>query len=330
MTQSLPKSLSYSIAALCLALGLVIGIWQPWRSSELPLSAIQDDCPYNNINPLRCGEDAPVQTEYSVFKQMLLKELLAEKSKGNLSEAAIYFRDLNNGPTFYFNEQLEFAPMSLLKLPVMVTVYKYVENDPKQLEEKLRTPAGFAQNSQIMEADKTLKPNTEYTIDELVRYMIVYSDNRATDMLTAWLEQKGVNLELIRRALSDLGVSGYEADLSNTKITVKQYASIFRILYNASYLNPEMSERALGVLEMSEFKEGLTAQLPADIKVAHKYGVRAYVEGEQQLHDCGIVYYPDSPYMICVMTRGKNYEKLSNYIQILSKQVFDEVKKRSQ
>lgn len=330
MTQSLPKSLSYSIAALCLALGLVIGIWQPWRSSESRSSATQGECPYSRINPLRCGEDVPIQTEYSVFKQKLIKDLQSEKSKGNLSEAAVYFRDLNNGPTFYFNEQLEFAPMSLLKLPVMVAVYKQLENDSRQLEERLRTPAGFAQNSQIMEADKTLKPNTEYTIDELVRYMIVYSDNRATDMLTTWLNQRGPDFEIIRRTLSDLGIVGYEADLNNTKITVKQYASIFRILYNASYLNSAMSERALKVLEESEFKNGLTAQLPADIKVAHKFGVRAHVDGEEQLHDCGIVYHSATPYMICVMTRGKDYEKLSNYIQILSKQVFDEVKKRSQ
>ncbi len=259
----------------------------------------------------------------------MLENLEQEKKAGKLSSAAIYFRDLNNGPTFYFNEQLEFAPMSLLKLPIMVALYKYVENDPQQLQQKLRTPSGFAQNSQIMEAGKTLSPDTEYTLDELVRYMIAYSDNRATDMLTAWLEQKGPNLEIIRRTLSDLGVVGYEADLSNTKITVKQYASIFRILYNASYLKPEMSERALAVLEGSEFKEGLTGELPTNIKVAHKFGVRAYVEGEQQLHDCGIVYHKDSPYMICIMTRGSKYENLSAYIKKTSKEIFDEVSKRS-
>ncbi len=299
-------------------------------SNKSKSQAADEKCSYSLINPMRCGDNAPEQVEYTVFKKELLAELEKEKKLGKISNASLYFRDLSNGPTFYFNEQEEFAPMSLLKLPAMVAVYKYLENDPKQLNEKLRTPAGFAQNSQIMESGKTLTPNTEYTIDELVRYMIIYSDNRATDMLVAWLETKGPNLEIIRRTLSDLGVVGYEADLNNTKITVKQYASIFRILYNASYLNPEMSERALAILEESEFTDGLTGEVPTDIKVAHKFGVRAYVEGEQQLHDCGIVYFKPSPYMICLMTRGVNYADLSSYIKRTSKAVFEEVKERSE
>ncbi len=287
-------------------------------------------CEYSHINPLRCGDDAPEQVEYTVFKKELLAELENQKKLGKISNASLYFRDLNNGPTFYFNEQEDFAPMSLLKLPTMVAVYKSIEHDPKLLKEKLRTPMGFAQNSQLMEAGKTLKANTEYTIEELVHYMIVYSDNRATDMLVAWLETKGPNLEVIRRTLSDLGVVGYEADLNDTKITVKQYASIFRILYNSSYLNAEMSDKALKVLEQSEFNEGLSGNIPKDIKVAHKFGIRAYVEGEQQLHDCGIVYFEPSPYMICIMTRGKDYKALSEYIIKTSREVFDEVKERSE
>ncbi len=323
------KRVSYIIAAVCLVAGVAIGIWRPWqehspgssRSGEKP-------CEYSHINPLRCGDDAPAQVEYSVFKQRLVKELAGLKQKGALSEAAVYFRDLNNGPTFYFNEQAEFAPMSLLKLPVMVAVYKYAESNPKLLEEKRRTPV-FGQNSQVMEDGKTLEPDREYTIDEMIRYMIVYSDNRSIDMLTAWLDEKGANHEIIRRTLSDLGMVGYEADLASSAITVKQYASIFRILYNASYLNAEMSEKALSVLEQSEFKDGLTKHLGSEVKVAHKFGIRAFVEGEQQLHDCGIVYHESMPYMMCIMTRGKDYKQLSDYIADTSKEIYDEVDRRS-
>lgn len=246
-----------------------------------------------------------------------------------MSDAAIYFRDLNNGPTFYFNEQEEFAPMSLLKLPMMIAVFKYAESNPKLLEEKLRTPDSFAQNLQMMEGAKTLEPGTEYSLNEIIRYMIVYSDNRAIDMLTNWLEARGPNYEIIRRTLSDLGIVGYEASLADSKITVKQYASIFRILYNASYLSPQMSEKALGILRQAVFKDGLVAALPQNIDVAHKFGIRAFIEGEQQLHDCGIVYHPKAPYMICIMTRGKNYADLSHYIEETSKEIFNEVERRS-
>ena len=323
----------YVVYVLCLILGFAGGALyfvKNKTASNSSANTYGEECPFSHINPLRCGDDQPEQVEYSVFKKELLEKLSLAKERGNLSEAALYFRDLNNGPTFYFNEQSEFAPMSLLKLPMMVAVYKYVENDPAQLEEKLRTPAVFGQNSQIMESSQTLAPDTEYTIDEIVYYMIVHSDNRAIDMLAQWLDTKGANHEVIRRTLSDLGIIGYEANLVDSKITVKQYASIFRILYNASYLNPLMSEKALNVLSQTEFKDGLVGRLPKNIKVAHKFGVRAYNQGEQQLHDCGIVYFEPSPYMICIMTRGDNYAALSEYIQQSSKQVFEEVKQRTQ
>lgn len=287
-------------------------------------------CEYSLINPLRCDGGNIEQTEYSVFKKKLLDNLELLKKKGDISSASFYFRDLNNGPVFYFNEQEEFAPMSLLKLPMMVAAYKYADSDNKVLDEKIKTPSSFAQNSQIMDKGKTLESDKEYTIEQIVEYMIKYSDNRAVDMLAQWLDSKGENHELIRRTLSDLGIVGYEANLNDAKITVKQYVSIFRILYNASYLSPEMSNRALGILKQAEFRDGLVGKLPKDVEVAHKFGVRAKEEGEQQLHDCGIVYYKPAPYMICIMTRGKDYEKLSSYIEEASKQVFDEVRRRAE
>ncbi len=323
----------YLIYGLCIILGFAVGSLYFIQSAKTKTGGTKTDnekCKYSLISPLRCGDDVPAQTEYSVFKKELLEELDNEVTKGRLTAAALYFRDLNNGPTFYFNEQLEFAPMSLLKLPMMIAVYKYAESDPKMLEEKLHTPSAFGQNEQIMEPGKTLAPDTDYTVDEIVHYMIAYSDNRAIDMLSVWLDEKGENHEIIRRTLSDLGIVGYESSLNTSQITVKQYASLFRILYNASYLNAAMSEKALAVLRASEFKEGLSGKLPNDLRVAHKFGVRAFNEGEQQLHDCGIVYFEPSPYMICIMTRGKDYKNLSDYIQRTSAKIFAEVKNRAQ
>ena len=45
--------------------------------------------------------------------------------------------------------------------------------------------------------------------------------------------------------------------------------------------------------------------------VAHKYGVlvvpqTATTTASDQLHDCGVVYYPNHPYLLCIMTSGNN------------------------
>jgi beta-lactamase class A len=69
----------------------------------------------------------------------------------------------------------------------------------------------------------------------------------------------------------------------------------------------------------------LVAGVPAGIPVAHKFGETGQVGGERQLHDCGIVYYPNSPYILCIMTRGNNFEELPNIIKQISSEVYKHV-----
>ena len=44
---------------------------------------------------------------------------------------------------------------------------------------------------------------------------------------------------------------------------------------------------------------------------------------EHELHDCGIVYYPEHPYFLCVMTRGGDRPKLAAAIADVSKVAYD-------
>ena len=78
------------------------------------------------------------------------------------------------------------------------------------------------------------------------------------------------------------------------------------------------------MLASADFKRGLVAGVPEDIKVAHKFGERETSEGKQ-LHDCGIVYYPNRPYLLCVMTEGADLENLISVVGGVSRLVFDEI-----
>lgn len=68
--------------------------------------------------------------------------------------------------------------------------------------------------------------------------------------------------------------------------------------------------------------------MPKDVEIAHKFGQRD-VDGVglKQLHDCGIVYHPDGPYLLCVMTRGFDYDILSNVIGEISKRTYNSYSK---
>jgi hypothetical protein len=47
----------------------------------------------------------------------------------------------------------------------------------------------------------------------------------------------------------------------------------------------------------------------------------------QQLHDCGIIYRANNPYVICIMTKGLDQSVLAQVIADISKIVYDYVEK---
>jgi len=105
------------------------------------------------------------------------------------------------------------------------------------------------------------------------------------------------------------------------------YSRLFRALYNATYLPDIESEQAFELLSQTDFNGGLVQGISASMTVAHKFGEHTEVENgktiDRELHDCGIVYYPNQPYFLCVMTRGQDFPTLEKIIGNISKSVFD-------
>ena len=81
------------------------------------------------------------------------------------------------------------------------------------------------------------------------------------------------------------------------------------------------SEKALDILSKTTFNDGLVAGVDKGITVSHKFG--EYVGQQIELHDCGIIYYPENPYFLCIMTRGDNLDNLKDVIKNISGQIYD-------
>jgi len=90
-----------------------------------------------------------------------------------------------------------------------------------------------------------------------------------------------------------------------------------------------MSEKALEILSEGGYMNGLRKGVPSEVLVAHKFGERT-IDGSIdniQLHDCGIVYYPTKPYLLCIMTRGDSFINQEKVIAELSSFVYKEIDK---
>lgn len=286
---------------------------------------------YRFINPLlACDVSAKKEiAEFTPLKREISSLIENKVYDKDVQHVSVYF-DTRDGRWLGINTAERYFPASLMKVPSMIAVLKAVESDPELLKKKMRYDGLTDLNDIEHFAPKlSLEAGQAYTVDELLERMIVDSDNNAVPLLLQNISDRD-----FEEVLTDLGLA-LPAGLGDTLVDfmdVKQYARFFRVLYNATYLNRELSEKALSLLSRSDFADGLRAGIPKDVAIAQKFGERAFGPEQdrsiqKELHDCGIVYYPEHPYLLCVMTKGGDYAKLAKTIQDVSRRVYSYMEK---
>lgn len=240
-------------------------------------------------------------------------------ARGAVSDYGIYYRELISGPVIALRESSGFFPASLLKIPVAMWYYKQAEIMPSLLDEEVDFPGPPGTSIEYFPPKETIVPGNRYTIRELIRFMLAESDNDATHILTEYAGGR----EVINSVYEDLGIRDVE-NYDTYVIDTQTYAAFFRVLFNAEYLDEASSRAILGMLAESSFDQGIEAGVPAGMTVSHKFGERT-IDSENninQLHDCGIVYAPENPYMLCVMTQGDDYTEMAAFITEVSRRIY--------
>lgn len=275
-----------------------------------PIIAQLDDQEFSTVQGI-------YRTDYLPLKNIINNTIVYDGEH----EYFFYMESLNTGSWIGLREKEQSFPVSLRKVPLIAATFKDIENGELNISDVVVVQPsdvsyGFGPLSYI---DTNVTRN--YTIADLIWLTTYYSDNTAAEML-----YRKIGHEKYATALLRMGVS-YETvhnDLTDphTKISVKEYSNILRALYYSSYLTREHSEQTLLLLSNTTFNDGIPAGVPANITVAHKIG---YWHDEEQFHDCGIVYYPDNPYILCVMTQGFSLPEANAVIANLSRTTYEYV-----
>jgi beta-lactamase class A len=282
---------------------------------------------YRFIDPLlSCGpaSETNQNRELKSFRDKVQRFIDDAKKRDLATHVSVCFRELNEGLAFSIAGEERFSPASLLKVPDMMAYFKWAESDPGLLQKRLTFDLPDANRLQNYKPARALAPGASYTVDDLIFRSIVYSDNNAARLL-----QRNITSEMLFKVYRDLGLPVHLNNVGDEEMTVNDYAAFFKILFNASYLTKDFSEKALRFLAEPDFPDGISAGTPKHVVVAQKFGERTYPDrsGENQLHDCGIVYYAGHPYLLCIMSRGKTFEHLAGTIRDISKIVYDEVER---
>ncbi len=289
----------------------------------------QSNTPYRYISPLLAC-DIGTQDAFPEFTPLKaqLEALVAQKTKaGDAQRISIYVRSLRSSRWFEINPNATYAPASLLKVFVMMAYYKEADDaDSPQLLDKQITFEGSVNPATNTPGEEIphLTNGQSYSVNRIIKQMIAYSDNDALNTLVDNFDPK--TLTAFQNIFFDLNIPSpvSQSEGSLNFMTVDNYSLIFRVLYGATYLSNRYSEQAMALLAEAQYKDGIAAGVPAALTVAHKFGVTtvpAAATGgtSSELHDCGIVYYPNNhQYLLCVMTEGTDFAKLQKAIKDIS------------
>ncbi|HBF20428.1 MAG: hypothetical protein CMI36_05365 [Owenweeksia sp.] len=267
-------------------------------------------------------------TDYRKYDPSELKGIRAkieQNLKGQQNTVALYFRDLTNDQWWGINETEVFSPASLMKVPVMIAILKFEDQNPGVLSQTITYEGAREQlYKKPVNAQSPMMPGSSYKVEQLLNIMITASDNEATILLMKFLDQrspgfrKKVEEELDFRTPAG---GGSQKDF----VTVRRYSAFFRTLYNASYLSEAMSDKALAILAHSGFGFGIRQAIPPQVRVSHKYGYRQINATSHQYHHFAIVYHSRKPFLLGIMTKGTDPNKLKTQITALAEMIYREV-----
>ncbi len=257
---------------------------------------------------------SPLRTE--------LRNYIAEKNR----KIAVYFEYLPTGVSINTNPSDEFYRASLVKLPGIMRTYKLIE-EGKLREDDLLEVKDYHLNA-FFSPNDGLKVGDKKTVAELAGLALRDSNNTAYEVLF-----EKVNGGILQKAKDDEQTIADVYDFLDIPrpdnerslfISPKSYASILKSLYFSAYLSYESSSKILANLSDSSFDDWLRKPIPTDVEVAHKFGVYDLAEpANYKVHsDCGIVYVPKRPYLLCVMVQHHADDKIGESIGDISSRVY--------
>ena len=228
----------------------------------------------------------------------------------------------------FIGERLDevFSSASLIKVPILLAVLDYLERYNESLDQVIViAPDSWVDFSVISE--QRLETSTLY---ELLVWMIVTSDNTATnvlidfigmDTLNKYFRKIGLKQTKIQRKMMDF--ERFAKGFDNVT-TARDMAQIFTHIYRQNLLTPSFSALAIDILSRQRVYESLKRYLVDDVKMAHKTGGLDTVD-----HDVGIVYSNKKDYIIGVfITEVTDNTDAQQLIGRISKVVYEHLVKK--
>jgi beta-lactamase class A len=212
--------------------------------------------------------------------------------------AGIVVKDLATGYSSSVNAGANMPAASVIKIPVMVEVFRQMSLGAFDLNRTLHLQASDRDWGWGDMADAPI--GTKRTVSQLLQLMITESDNTATNELIRLVGRGHINATMADLGMHHTVVGDYirsDGDIRSLRTTPGDMSSLLEAMFQHRLID-EWSSRAMLAILVGQHHNGLLPEpLPHGLPIAHKTGTL-----HDTLNDVGIVFLRNEPYIIAVMT----------------------------
>ncbi|MGG0656055.1 serine hydrolase [Rummeliibacillus pycnus] len=262
------------------------------------------------------SQASTVKASQQSFKESLSKDVeqYIKKTGGDI---AIEYRDLSTGESFQRKSTKAHMGASTIKLPLAMYVMELADKKKINLKQKLTYKSyHYVGGSGVIQYQKV---GTKYTIIDLVKKAMIYSDNIAFNMLKEKVGQTN-----FIKYMKSLGAS-YSSPRAYSNTSAHDLSIYARHLYKYSQ-ESKNGKTIINYLQNTIYNEAIPKGIKG-VKISHKVGM---IPMYRVSHDYGIIY-DQNPFVLVVMTKGFTYEKsnkvLADIASIVNKHHKNKVKK---
>lgn len=246
----------------------------------------------DSANAAKTNENSAEQSAPQEIKE--LQQQIEELTQPYGSSVSVCIIDASNGNYCHVNSDKALVSASMIKLAVLCEYMHAVDNG--QLDPADRVAL---KNMKVVGGTGLIQTerHASYTYDELCRYMIMYSDNTATNVLINKLGQDAINERVQALGCKNTSLNRQLMALNtNTEnwISARDAATILYKIKNGTAASSAMCAKALEYLSKQTDNEGMAEGISSGA-FAHKTGSLRSMR-----HDGGIVL-GKHPYVIVAL-----------------------------
>lgn len=222
-------------------------------------------------------------------------------------QPAIYFWDFDTHNYVDINASKVYSTASIIKLPVLIDLFKSVENESISLDDTMKLTDYYrAEGSGSLQFKAE---NSEWSIDKLAEIMITESDNSATNMLISILGGvHGVNQSIRDWGIKNTEIENWLPDYEGENhSTAKELAQmLYNIESNDKFLSDYSRKKIYSYMGHVHNDRLIQAGLGKGSKFYHKTG-----DIGTMLGDAGIVITPNSKKYIVVILANRPHNDVA-------------------